>query len=130
MVETWLSSYFVSRIGLPGYATIMHHPLPNAHHIGVIVGNGQIVHSGLPRYHHPLRHDTDVPIGFDDVHAWLERISGQETTLHRQEGVLTGRVDGLCFGVLLRRLWNLRLGRDGDVDQVVVVVDPHVLDRL
>ncbi len=50
--------------------------------------------------------------------------------LHRQEGVLAGRVDGLRFGVLLGRPWHFGcLGLEGDVDQVIVVVDPHVLDR-
>ncbi len=119
-----------SEYRLSPITTIMHDPLPHAHHIGVIVGNSEIVHRGLPRHHHPLRDHTNMPIGFDDVHVWFERVSRQEAVLHGQEGGLPGRVDGLCFGVLLGCLWDFGLGLDGDVDQVVVVVDPHMLDWL
>ena len=72
-----------------------------------------------------------MPVGLDDMHTRLERVGRQETMLDGQEGMLAGGVDGLRFGVLLGCLRDCGgLGLDGEVDQVVIVVDPHLLDRL
>src|SRR6266851_3163800 len=106
----------------------MHHPLLDSHREGVILGYLQIIHhlgarDNLPARHHPIR-----PIRPQHVHAQRDLAHRQEALLLRQEGMLLVGVDGLarlrgCFAMLRSR----RCGQ-GQIHQVVIMIDPHVQD--
>ncbi len=110
--------------------TIMHHPLPNPHREGVVLRHFQIIHRLRARNHFPTCHHPVLPIGFQHMHAQRNLSDRQEALFLRQEGVLLIGVDDLDG---LVRVFTMRVGfgnRQGEVYQVVVMVDPHVQDRL
>ncbi len=62
------------------------------------------------------------------MHTQLDLPNRHEAFLDRQERMLLVGMDD--FTARLLRLVMLRDGGDGEIDQIVVVVDPHVQDRL
>ncbi len=107
----------------------MHHPLPSTYCEGVILGDLQIIHRLRPRHHLPPGDHTDAPIGSQEMHPQLDLPHRQEAMLHGEERVL---LVGMHYFTRLRDLATrpLRRGSNGQVHQVVVMVDPHVQDGL
>jgi len=110
------------------WVTIMHDPLPITHRKGVILGYLQTIHHLRSRYHLPACDDSYPTIRPQDVYARCD-------LAHRQEAVFQGEERVLLVGMdHLARLCDLitrpLCGGDGQVHQVVVVVDPHVQDGL
>ena len=107
----------------------MHHPLPNPHSEGMILGYLQIIHRPGPRHHLPPGHYAHTAIRPQEVHAQRDLAHWQEAVLYGEKGVLLIGMDHLarlsCLAVL-----SMSCGRDGQVHQVVVVVDLHVQDGL
>src|SRR5713101_7618364 len=108
---------------------IMYHPLPSPHRKGVILSDLQIIHHLGARDNLPAGHHTVGPIGAQHMHAQRDLSNRQEALLLRQEGMLFVGVDRLTRpggGFAMPS----RCGRgQGQVHQVIVMVDPHVQDR-
>ncbi len=105
----------------------MHHPLPATHGKRMILGDLQIIHRFRPRHHLPPGHHAHTTIRSQEVHAQFDLAHRQEAVFHREEGVLLVGMHHLARLRGSLAMLSLR-GRDGQVHQVVVMVDPHVQD--
>jgi len=108
---------------------IMHHPLSHTHRKGMILCDSQIVHHLDARYNLPACHDPDSAIGSQDMHAQVQLRNGYKTSLQGKEGMLLIGVNDLT-----RLRDDGAMGRmggrsQGQVYQIVVVVDPHMQHR-
>ncbi len=109
---------------------IMHHPLLSPHRKGVILGHFQILHHLGARYHPPTLHHAIGPIGPQHMHAQRDPPHRQEALLLRQEGMLFVGVDRLTrLGGGFAMPSGCGRGQ-GQVHQVIVMVDPDVQDGL
>ncbi len=106
----------------------MYHPLPATHGKRMILGYLQIIHYLGSRDHFPPGHHAHTAIRSQEVHAQLDLTHGQEAVFHGEERMFLVGMDHLAC--LRRRFAVLSLGGrgDGQVHQVVIVVDPHVQD--
>ena len=90
----------------------------------------QIIHRLGPRHHLPAGHHTDTAILPQEVHVMRDLIYWQEAMFHSEEGVFLAAMDHLaCFRGGFTML-SMSRGGDGQIHQVVIVVDPHVQDEL
>ncbi len=106
----------------------MHDSHPHPHHKRVIQRDLKIVHRLATGHNSPATHDARLPIRLHDVQAQGDLPNRQEAFLHRQEGVLFVGVNDFRNG--LGRLALLDGVGEGEINQVVVVADPDMQDRL
>jgi hypothetical protein len=108
----------------------MHHPLSAANREGVDPGYFQILHR-LDARDHPARGDHAHPsIGPHNVHAHHDLTYRQEALLKREEGVLLIGVDDLTAALACVALWILPGRAQGQIHQILILVEKDVQDGL
>ncbi len=73
-------------------AAVMHDPLIGAHHVGVVLRDGQIIAHSRTRRHRDANHHAQGAIQPPDVLAGREVLRVDPAPLCRQEGMLARRV--------------------------------------
>src|SRR5437763_5865036 len=112
-----------------GLSTIVYYPLSNTHRIGMILDDSQIIHHTGSRHHLPARHFPIAPIRPQDMHPKLDLTDRHKPFLLGEEWVFLVGMDYFARlgGDLAMLSWRSR--RQGQIDQVVIMVEPDMLDR-
>jgi len=108
----------------------MDHPLPIAHRKGMVLGYLQIIHHHRPRYHLPPCDNSNPVIRPQETHAQLDLPDWQEPLLQRQERMLLVGMHHLTRLRCRLAMLSLHCRGNRQVNQVVIVVDPHMHDGL
>ena len=106
----------------------MNNELPIADGIGVILLDSQIIHRLGTSNDQPVLDDGNLPVALNQMHTYMQVRYSDKTSLYCQEWMLLVGVDGLVF---MHIAFFRMLGpADGQVHEVVVVIDPDMLDGL